>query len=326
MKEQKIHFLMRCLQVVFVFSLFIVLLQLYISYYLPTVVDKYTKKYTEITVKQAISQIEQNLPEIINPYVEQNNARLSDSIAEKYTQETAQKVAREIEQKLPAVIGSYLEQNNIRLTDSITQILQQNATAISRQPSTIQDKIDTYMAQLLKLKLPGQSPVVLSDTADVVIFEFMDYQCGFCKRFYTSVETTKEMYEKLQVKYIDYPILGDMSYLSATIALALSEQGLYEAMHHALMRHQGQLTPQGLEEIGDTIGVDKQRLAQSIKNAEFINAIRNNLRMGKVFGLEGTPYSLIVSFNKQGKLVGEDINGYVNAQTLSRLVQKYSND
>ncbi len=288
MKDRKLYFLIRCLQIVFVFSLLVVVLQVYLHYVLPNVVDSYTKKYTEQTVEQTVQAIEQKFPELI---------------------------------------GTYLVENNNRLTNSISEILAKNASISRPAPVTMEDKIDRYLGDLLELPLSGQTKIVLGDTQDVVLFEFFDYQCGFCKRFYGSVKTAKQKHNNLQVKYVDYPVLGNMSVLASTVGLALSEQNLYTDMHNALMQYQGRLTPQVLEEVGEKIGFDKEQLEQDMSNsATYADTLSRHLKVGKDFGIKGTPYSLIISLNKEDKVVGEEISGYIDDQTLSKLVTKYTND
>lgn len=279
MKDKNISLWLKLLRMVFAFSLLVVILDLYIEYRIPKIVQQETER-------------------------------------------TVDKMTGEIGKQITAAVDSYIEKNRTNWQDSVSEILDEKLS----HNTAFQTKIATNLATLTNLNLPGQSPATFQDTSQVVLYEFMDYQCGFCKRFHTIVNTVKNTHPDLQVKYIDYPILGNMSVLSATIALALSDQGLYMDMHDSLMQKQGRLTPQVIKTIATDIGADTTKLETSLKKLDFVNVIRQNLQLGKDFGVSGTPFSIMISSNKDGKIVGEEINGYINDQTLIAMVEKYKND
>ena len=239
-----------------------------------------------------------------------------------HTETTMNKVMGNMEKQITAFIDSYIEKNKTQWQDSVSKILDEKLSP----DTSVQSKIEKNLTTLINLNLPGQSAVNLQDTRQVVLYEFMDYQCGFCKRFYQTIKETKNTHMDLQVQYVDYPILGNMSVLSATVALALSEQGLYMDMHDSLMQNQGPLSPQIITTIANDLGADSAKLEASLKKLEFVNVIRQNLQLGKDFGVSGTPFSILISPNKDGKVVGEEIDGYVSEQTLTALVEKYKND
>ena len=84
------------------------------------------------------------------------------------------------------------------------------------------------------------------DAAEVVVVEFFDYHCGYCKRgvdFVLDLATEDGVRVVLQ----DLPILREESREAALLALAASERGGYPALHRTLMRTAGVLDREALE-------------------------------------------------------------------------------
>ena len=82
--------------------------------------------------------------------------------------------------------------------------------------------------------------------ADVVVIEFFDYHCGYCKR---GVDFVLGLAEEDGVRVVlqDLPILREESREAAILALAASESGGYPALHRVLMRTGGVLDRDALE-------------------------------------------------------------------------------
>jgi protein-disulfide isomerase len=69
---------------------------------------------------------------------------------------------------------------------------------------------------------------------DVVLVEFFDYACGYCRAAVDDVERLIREDTKLKVVYREMPVLGQASYDAARAALAVAKQGKYAAFHKAM--------------------------------------------------------------------------------------------
>ena len=83
------------------------------------------------------------------------------------------------------------------------------------------------------------SPVAGNPDGDVVMVEFFDYNCGYCKKALKDVQAALENDDNLKVVFKEYPILSDSSRMAARWALAADKQGKYFEFHQALMEHSG---------------------------------------------------------------------------------------
>jgi protein-disulfide isomerase len=81
---------------------------------------------------------------------------------------------------------------------------------------------------------PGTEPVGARQP-DVVIVEYFDYNCPFCKNMVPALHGVLAQDPKVQVIYKDWPILSAVSKYAAASALAAGWQGKYLAAHDALI-------------------------------------------------------------------------------------------
>ena len=84
------------------------------------------------------------------------------------------------------------------------------------------------------------------EAAEVVVVEFFDYHCGYCKR---GVDFVLDLATEGGVRVVlqDLPILREESREAALLTLAASERGGYPALHRTLMRTAGVLDREALE-------------------------------------------------------------------------------
>lgn len=135
------------------------------------------------------------------------------------------------------------------------------------------------------------------DNAKVTIVEFFDYNCGYCKRSTEWVRQTLEKHPRdVRVIFKELPILDGRTKTSrnaAKAALAAHKQGKYMDMHVALMNASG-LTPQRINDIAKTAGVDVNRMQKDMKNPEIDRLLEDTLVLAnRIPSLTGTPFFII---------------------------------
>lgn len=178
----------------------------------------------------------------------------------------------------------------------------------SQRESSVQQAIQTYEAELL---LDNDSPVSGNPNGDVTIVEFMDYQCGYCKRVFSTIESVAKADGKVRIVYKEFPILGEVSRIAAHAALASRKQGKYAVFHKALMEFRGQLDRARILELAASVGIDVPQLEKDMEEATIKQSIERNMVLAKALGVRGTPAFVI------GKQL---VPGAVDADTLKKLV------
>jgi len=81
---------------------------------------------------------------------------------------------------------------------------------------------------------PGTEPVG-ARKPDVVIVEYYDYNCPYCKNMVPALQGVLAQDPKVAVVYKDWPILSAVSKYAAVSALAAGYQGKFLAAHDALI-------------------------------------------------------------------------------------------
>lgn len=142
----------------------------------------------------------------------------------------------------------------------------------------------------------GHSHVAGNPEGDVTVVEFIDYNCGYCKRAHEDVRRLVETDPGLRYVIKEFPILGPSSVTAARAALAARQQQdgrRYMAFNDALMNHDGTLTDAKVWEIAGEVGLDVEKLRADAERPEIEDAIRANYELARTLKIEGTPTFVI---------------------------------
>jgi len=131
---------------------------------------------------------------------------------------------------------------------------------------------------------------------DIVLVEFMDYRCGYCRRAQPDVERLVSTDGNIRYIVKEFPILGPASRTAAEAALAAMRQDdgrRYLAFNDALMAHDGQLSGDVVWEIADEVGLDVDRLRRDAGSDEVASMIDRTYSLARALRIEGTPTFVI---------------------------------
>ena len=71
-------------------------------------------------------------------------------------------------------------------------------------------------------KIPN--PKLSSTNSDVTIYEFFDYNCGYCKSVMQNIFNIYKKDKKVEIVFVEYPILSNSSLSAAIASLAARNQ------------------------------------------------------------------------------------------------------
>ena len=141
-----------------------------------------------------------------------------------------------------------------------------------------------------------------SPTAPVVIVEWADYQCPYCKQFATDVEPTLVSRYintgKARLEWRDFAFLGPESNLAAVAARAAGRQGKFWPYHDMLYTEQhpensGALTTAYLIGVARKLGLDVNRFQTDLNDPKLPELVAADQTQGNSVGVTGTPAVLI---------------------------------
>ncbi len=129
--------------------------------------------------------------------------------------------------------------------------------------------------------------------ASVILIEFFDYNCGYCKKSLDAITNLLKSYNNIKVSFRDYPILSTTSTSAAKAALAAQKQGKYFNFHSNLMKFQGNLTEEDIFNIAKSSGLKIKQLKLDMDDPEIVTIINDTRDLAKSLGIRGTPTFLI---------------------------------
>jgi protein-disulfide isomerase len=135
--------------------------------------------------------------------------------------------------------------------------------------------------------------VVGNPKGDVTIVEFMDYNCGWCKKSVKEMQSLIGTDKNVRIVMKEFPIFGEGSEYAARAAMASVKQGKYWILHQALFASEGKVTPQVVDQIAAEQGLDVAKLKLDMKAADIDAAIKKNQAMAQSLALTGTPAFIV---------------------------------
>ncbi|MBC2670003.1 DsbA family protein [Novosphingobium piscinae] len=149
----------------------------------------------------------------------------------------------------------------------------------------------------------------------VVMVEFTDYACGYCRGSVADVEALIAANPDLKVVVREMPILTPESADAARMALAAAAQGRYAAFHKAMFAA-GRPTAQTIAAAARAAGIDPARARQTIAAPETQAELDRNLELARQLGFSGTPSWVIGDLAESGA-IGREALGAAIAQARS---------
>jgi protein-disulfide isomerase len=123
--------------------------------------------------------------------------------------------------------------------------------------------------------------------ADVVMVEFFDYACGYCRASNPDVERLLREDPRLKVVWREYPVLGPASEEAAIASLAAASAGRFKAFHDGLFAA-GRPTEANVAAARQAVG-----LAPASLTPEFRAELERNFELGRAIGASDTPTFVI---------------------------------
>ncbi len=224
---------------------------------------------------------------------------------------------------------SLLQESSAAINTSEEQI----SAYIKDNPKDIIDAVNAYMAgeqdrseaktvEALKsekdfLYNADIHPVLGNPKGDVTIVEFLDYNCGYCKKAYPVMMDTLAKDSNVRLILIEIPILAETSATAAQWALAAHELGHYDAFHKQLMENTVPISEDLLATFAKNAGIDVDKIKTLAASGEIVAQVGENLAKAQAIGINGTP----------GFIIGDTvIRGYVEGPAIKAAIEQARKD
>ena len=156
-------------------------------------------------------------------------------------------------------------------------------------------------------------PMYLGDSNSAkVIYEFVDYNCGYCQKFHQElINVMKD--NSLKLVIIQMPILGNFSEELTKLALASSLQGQFKVVHNYLYSTERKSKMEDI--LADLFlrGVDLDILKNDLDSQEVLDFLSIHRKYADEFKFTGTPATIIGN---------QIIPGFIDADKITEILEK----
>jgi len=128
--------------------------------------------------------------------------------------------------------------------------------------------------------------------AKVMIVEFSDFQCPYCRQAEATVKSVLAKHEGIvAVSYRDMPLtsLHPMAFGAAEAGRCAGEQGKFWELHDAMFADQAGLDHNGLMEKAKKLSLDEKQFETCLSSGKYKTQIQQDIQEASRFGINGTP-------------------------------------
>ena len=184
------------------------------------------------------------------------------------------------------MIYEYIMENPEIILESVDNLRKKMEASSIESDNFLKDEFDTFAND-------NNIPNFGDPNAKVIIIEFVDYNCGYCKKSLDAITRLLNSELSLKVSFRDYPILSASSKFAAKAALAAKKQGKYFELHSELLNVKGNLSEEKILEMAKNIDIDVAKLKIDMEDPEIALIIQNNENLEKKLNIRGTPTFII---------------------------------
>lgn len=184
------------------------------------------------------------------------------------------------------MIYEYIMENPEIILESVDNLRKKMEASSIESDNFLKNEFDTFAND-------NNIPNFGDPNAKVIIIEFVDYNCGYCKKSLDAITRLLNSELSLKVSFRDYPILSASSKFAAKAALAAKKQGKYFELHSELLNVKGNLSEEKILEMAKNIDIDVAKLKIDMEDPEIAVIIQNNENLAKKLNIRGTPTFII---------------------------------
>jgi protein-disulfide isomerase len=150
--------------------------------------------------------------------------------------------------------------------------------------------------------------VLGSATPDVTLYEFFDYNCGYCRQSAADVPELLKADPDLRYVLVNFAVLSEQSILAHRVALAFLQlkPKHYLAFHQQLFQKPGRKGAEEAIDVALALGANEKALVARSNAEETTQAMLAAAKLGDNLGLVATPSYIAGADGKIGFLPLEE--------------------
>ena len=190
------------------------------------------------------------------------------------------------EQQIQNIIQKYILENPETIIESL-----ENFTANQKEKE--KKSFIKILNNFYGAKAYESLPRIGNINGKRIIIEFVDYNCGYCKKTLPTITKLIKNFDNIQIVFIDYPILSESSEIAARASLAAKEQNAYFEYHTVLLNNKEIIDESILYKIAKELSRDIKKFKKDISSERIKNNIIKNVKFANSLKIRGTPTFII---------------------------------
>lgn len=197
------------------------------------------------------------------------------------------KPAQSVSQDFAGEVAEALKSNPQMIIDAM-QKYQDDMRAAEEKAA--QEAMAKYMDEINN---SANAPFIGPDDAKIVVVEFFDFSCGYCKRLAPELE--KIVAANADVKFIFKPLtfVSPISDYQAKAGYAAHKQGKFAEFYKEVMAFGGRMNEAAVDEVANKIGLDIAQYKADLASDEVAANMKAVNELAQNISINGVPAVLI---------------------------------
>ena len=201
--------------------------------------------------------------------------------------------------EIKSIVKEFIKENPEIIRDVLTQL-------------AITEQAERKRAALALLKNDDGDPEIGPSNAAITIYEFSDYNCGYCKRIFIDLQAVLAEQPDVRLVVKELPILAETSVLAAKAAIAAQRQGKFRQFHIAMMTWRGKIDADAIDAARQEAGLDDKRLLNDMEDEVTAAILSRTRAAAAALEVRGTPALIIGETIIPGAISKNEILDLIN--------------
>jgi protein-disulfide isomerase len=175
----------------------------------------------------------------------------------------------------------------------------------------------------------GTAPYLGSKDAPITIVEFTDYECPYCKKFFSETfpDLRKRYIETGKARYYSMDLPLDMhktAHIAAEAGQCAAEQGAFWSMHDRMQSAGGEFDVEVLARLAEGLSINSTAFRSCVESRKFRSQIEQSIRDAGNKGIHVTP-SFVIGHSTRTGVEGNIVLGAMPIATFERKIEEATN-
>lgn len=246
---------------------------------------------------------------IVTPFI------LISCVSDKDIEEKVAKTLREN----PEILTESIRNNSLAFVEAIQEAAENAREEMVKQRELEeQNKFEQAFENPLEPTIREDEAIRGNPDAPLVLVEYSDFECGFCRRGYQTVMELMDRYDgKIQFIYKHLPLNFHQNAMLASQyyeALRLQSDELAFAFHDQVFEQHERIRngKSFFDSIAQEIGADMGKLEDDVSSDVVLQRIEEDKQEAASFGMQGTPGFILNGIPVRGAYPPDHFVGIVN--------------